>query len=311
MSTTKAKTSSPTVEDAVAAVDDYLADVAGRIMRETVPGVTRIDVADLDDVLRVVCDAFKAGSADAGIEAVHQILAQHCTEAAMLLARGVGIGEPQAQHGVMRLAQSHAAFNAAMTVFDRQPDLDTAEGLLAAAERELSDRVADLEAAVEAGDVDAVLALRSVVGVELPGRIGDITATVLDLEAERAELLTAVPVMRRARIRGRAERIAADLAAGERAVAKAQAGARNLGLATAAADGAVHAAAVTRDQAQAAANAHRAGHSQAQRQRLRQLAGLPALDDQPATTAARLTTREQPDPVTDQPVDRLVLIGQR
>jgi hypothetical protein len=298
---TKTKARSTTLEDAVDAVDSYIDAVAARIVAQTLPGVTGIDVSDLDEPLRATCDAFKPGSANNGIDRVHKILATHCAQIAMISSRGVGIGQTQSRMGVLQLADCHAAFNDSFITFDRQTALDIAESDLADARRDLADHVAQLEAAVEGGSFEAVMNLRPLVEVELPGRLGVAEGRVLDLRAERAKLSGVVPALRQTRVQARADRIAVDLAEAEAALAAATAAQAAVLPAQYAAADAARAAAITRSQAEAAARAHHDNHAQAQKQRLRQLAGLPPLQEAAEPSKASTPSEKLPSLISRSP----------
>lgn len=69
--------------------------------------------------------------------------------------------------------------------FERADDLAAAEQELAQRERNAKAALAELEQAVQAGDVDAVMKLRGEVEVKHPRKIAEARTTVLELQMER------------------------------------------------------------------------------------------------------------------------------
>jgi len=182
-----------------------------------------------------------------------------------------------------------AALDAALVTFAGQGDLDAALAAVAQHNAEQAEVLADLEQAVAAADVEAVLRLRPRIEVELPAAMDAARLTVAELELERAECQRDRP-RRRAEAAARAQ----ETAQGE--VEQAQAA---LEEATAAAQAAVQqrflaeqvAAQVEQQTRELAAEVDqlRQANAQSLNERLRRLAGLPpeAPTTEPTTGATR------------------------
>ncbi|WP_448611839.1 hypothetical protein [Geodermatophilus sp. URMC 60] len=167
------------------------------------------------------------------------------------------------------------ALDHALTVFERQSELDEAERTLARLEAERRSVLSDAEAAVAAADVDSVLALRPRIEIELPAALDAARLAVAELHLARAQAEQRRP-HQRAEAAARVEaQVCADLeearrrleAAGE----AAQAAARDKALAdqlAKVADAETQRLALERDRLAAANKA-------SLQDRLRRLAGLP------------------------------------
>lgn len=79
------------------------------------------------------------------------------------------------------------ALIAALHPFARQDALDAAEDEVRDLQRQVAQANADLEAAVAAGDVEHVMALRATAQVTLPGRLGEARLRVLQLKVDASK----------------------------------------------------------------------------------------------------------------------------
>ena len=95
-----------------------------------------------------------------------------------------------------RLATIQAKVESALATFDKQGDLELAERKVAKLEGGLVDARKGLDAAVESGDLDAVLRLRGECEVILPRKVAEAKVAVLDLKILRSESLQAAPAGR-------------------------------------------------------------------------------------------------------------------
>ncbi len=80
------------------------------------------------------------------------------------------------------------ALDAILVAFDRQHDLDQADRQLAEVEQEYADARQRLEAAMAAGDVDAVMDQRRTVTITLPEQVDGARVRALDLHVQRSEV---------------------------------------------------------------------------------------------------------------------------
>jgi phage gp16-like protein len=288
-------TAAASLDDAIRAAQQYIAAAVQYIHALPAPiGSVQWEMpAELTAEVRRVCNAYRNGSAEPGIEEVQAVLAQHLAEGKALLGRGGIHGPIQGNMGAARVGEVLPAFLGEFGDLLHQTELRTAQRELADLETALREATADLETAVGRGDLEAVLAKRPTVEIEIPRQIGAARSTVLRLKAERADAAAQVP--RRA-----AELASEALTKAERAVTDAQAALAAAEASRVAAlvverytDTAAATLTAAANSAHSAATRHDEQERAEQTRRLRQLAGLP---DTPAPATAA--------PVTPTPAQR-------
>jgi hypothetical protein len=267
-----------------AAVGPFLREVAARIRTAATSARADVDIDDLEATITAVFDAYKPGTASSGLASVRAIVADYTARARVGVEHGY-LNDVTANVFVFRLDSAQVDFDAALVEFTAQDALDAANAALAELIVEREAKIAELEDAVNAADLALVMALRPVVEVDLPGRIGDAHQVVLDLQVQRADAERAIPAQRRT-----AATVALEHAT--KAVAAAQEALDAATLAAVAAAGeqqrADKAAALVEARYQQAITTrddHKHRHALEQRDRLRVLAGLPTIAREPEPAA--------------------------
>lgn len=198
-------------------------------------------------------------------------------------------GNPQVgeRMALVKLHQVTAAIDAGRHPFERQADLDAALLALTDAEQAAADALAELNAAVKAGDVTEVMRLRGEVEVGSPRKIGEARKQLLRLQVEQAEAAAGPAKQRAVEAHRRVEARKEELAKLVRQIEQARHDVDAAAIEAAACDQGSAILAEQVGQRRTELTTLETSHDREMEQRLRRIAGLDASEAPAAPTTAR------------------------
>jgi uncharacterized protein YbcI len=230
---------------------------------------------------------------DVGTDVDEEALAEAAASLGTILTQAeTMIAKPGTDHSLVvrvarnRLSVVQAHLTRAAGTFSRQAELDAGRQALVEAETDLAKIRSRVDQAIEADDVDAVLALRTDLAVRAPKRIAEAGIAVVDLEIAKALERAAGPRRRLDEVRARKTTAEKALEDARAKLANAEAELLSATAAERTSQSVVHqleqaAQTLKADRDQLMADSKTAGKAA-----LRTLAGLPTTDDE--DTAGRL-----------------------